>query len=109
GLIQEKTRLAADHILISSTHTHNGPSCMGLYLSETDKDYLPFLSSRIVDGVIRAINNLAPAKIGWGVGHKAELVFNRRWRMKPGSILPNPLGGTNELVKMNPAPGSPDL
>jgi hypothetical protein len=108
-MIHKKVGLAADHILISATHTHSAPSCMGLYLSETDTNYLPFLSSRIVDGVVRAINNLAPATIGWGVGQKPELVFNRRWRMKPGSIPPNPLGGTNELVRMNPPPGSPDL
>jgi hypothetical protein len=108
-LIFEKTGLAIDHILISATHTHSAPTCMGLYLSETDTNYLPFLTSRIVDGVARAMNNLAPARIGWGSGQKPELVFNRRWRMRPGSIAPNPLGGTNDLVKMNPAVGSPDL
>ena len=35
-------------------------------------------------------------------------VFNRRWKMKPGTIPPNPFGGTDQ-VKMNPAAGSPDL
>src|SRR6185436_1588398 len=80
-----------------------------LYLSETDREYIPFLISRIADSVTRAINNLAPAKIAWGVGHEPNQVFNRRWKMKPGTILPNPFGGTNELVKMNPAVEGPNL
>ena len=29
--------------------------------------------------------------------------------MKPGVINKDPFGGTNDLVKMNPKPGSPDL
>jgi hypothetical protein len=107
--IQEHTGLSAAHILISATHTHSAPTCTGLYLSETDSDYLPFLVSRIVDGVTRAINNLAPAKVAWGVGQEPNQVFNRRWKMKPGTIATTPLGGTNDLVKMNPAVASPDL
>jgi neutral ceramidase len=107
--IQQKTGLPIDHILISATHTHSAPTCTGLYLSETDKEYVPFLISRIVDGVTRAINNLAPAKVAWGVGHEPNQVFNRRWKMKPGSIPANPFGSTNEQVKMNPPVGSPDL
>jgi len=107
--IQEKSGLPADRILISATHTHSAPTCTGLYLSETDKEYIPFLISRIVDGVARAINNLAPARVAWGKGRTTKPGLNRRWRMKPGSIPPNPFGGTNDLVKMNPPIGSPDL
>ena len=107
--IQGKSGLAANRILISSTHTHNAPTCTGLYLSETDKEYIPFLISRIADGVTRAINNLAPARVAWGTGKEPTQVFNRRWKMKPGSIPPTPLGGTNDLVKMNPAIESPNL
>jgi hypothetical protein len=107
--IQQKTGLTAEHILISATHTHSAPTCTGLYLSETDQEYIPFLISRIVDGVTRAINNLAPAKVAWAVGQEPHQVFNRRWRMKPGSIPANPFGGTNDQVKMNPPVASPDL
>jgi hypothetical protein len=35
-------------------------------------------------------------------------VFNRRWRMKPGTALPNPFGGTDQ-VKMNPGVANPNL
>jgi hypothetical protein len=56
-----------------------------------------------------AINNLAPAQIGWAAGSEPRHVFNRRWFMKPGTVPMNPFGGTNDLVKMNPPRASKDL
>jgi hypothetical protein len=108
-LIQQRTGIAADHVLISATHTHTAPTCVSLLQSEADADYAKFLVERIADGVQRAANNLAPAKMGWGVGQEPGQVFNRRWRMKPGTIPANPFGGTNDLVKMNPPVESPNL
>ncbi|MDB6121091.1 MAG: Neutral/alkaline non-lysosomal ceramidase [Pedosphaera sp.] len=107
-LIHEQTGLPLDRILIASTHTHSGAAAASLYQTEVAKEYLPFLTSRIVDGVRRAINNLAPAKIAWGVGSEPNQVFNRRWKMKPGAVLANPLGGTDQ-VKMNPPIANPNL
>ena len=69
---------------------------------------LAFLSLRIVDGVRRAIRNLEPARIGWGVGREPGQVFNRRWKMKPGTPLPNPFGGEDQVL-MNPGVGNPNL
>jgi hypothetical protein len=108
-LIQERTGISAGNILISATHTHSAPTCTGVFQSEPDAEYQRFLVQRVADSVQRAINNSAPAKIGWGVGREPNQVFNRRWRMKPGTIPPNPFGGTNDLVRMNPPVESPDL
>ncbi len=107
--IDAKCGLAPDHILISAVHTHTAPTRAALFQSEPDREYTDFLVERIADGVARAINNLAPARIAWGVGREPNQVFNRRWKMRPGAIPPNPFGGTNDLVKMNPPVGSPDL
>jgi hypothetical protein len=107
--IEKQCGLAADHILISATHTHTAPTCAPIFQSEPDPQYLEFLVSRIADGVARAIHNLAPAKIAWGVGREPNQVFNRRWKMKPGTVLTDPFGGTNDLVKMNPPIESPNL
>ncbi|MCX8090502.1 MAG: neutral/alkaline non-lysosomal ceramidase N-terminal domain-containing protein [Verrucomicrobiae bacterium] len=107
--ITQRTGLPAHHVLIAATHSHTTPACMGLFQTEPDADYTRFLIGRIADAVERALHNLAPAQIGWGVGREPNHVFNRRWRMKPGSIPPNPLGGTNDLVQMNPPPASPNL
>jgi hypothetical protein len=108
-LIQERTGISAGNILVSATHTHSAPTCTGVFQSEPDAEYQRFLVQRVADSVQRAINNSAPAKIGWGVGREPNQVYNRRWRMKPGTLPPNPFGGTNDLVRMNPPVESPDL
>lgn len=108
-LAQERTGLAAEHILISATHTHTAPSCTGVFQSDPDAEYQQFVIRRIADAIQCAVNNLEPARVGWGVGRVPGEVFNRRWRMKPGTIPANPFGGTNDLVKMNPPAGSVDL
>lgn len=109
GLIAKRSGLPADHVLIAATHTHTAPSSVSIFQSDADPDYQRFLTGRIADAVQCAVNNLAPARIGWGVGRVTDQVFNRRWRMKPGAIAPNPFGVTNDLVKMNPPVESPNL
>ena len=56
----------------------------------------------------RALNNLEPARIGWGRAEEPTSVFNRRWFMQPEVDLPNPFGGKDK-VRMNPSRGSSDL
>lgn len=124
----ELTGLPVDHILISSTHTHSAPDAIGRpqgprdpevqktmvqrivdsQIPDKDPVYYAFLAERIADGIARALNNLEPARIGWGRGHLPDHLFNRRWFMKPGTPLPNPFGGQDK-VKMNPTPGHPGL
>mgnify|MGYP001011446335 CR=1 FL=1 len=122
------TGLPVDHILISSTHTHSAPDAIGRpqgnrdpeeqktmvqrivdsQVPDKDPVYYAFLAERIADGIARAVNNLEPARIGWGRGHLPEQLFNRRWYLKPGTPMPNPFGG-QDRVKMNPTPGHPGL
>ena len=70
--------------------------------------YRQFLARRIADGVRRAINNLEPARIGWGAVDVPTQVFNRRWHLKPGTPMPNPFGG-QDRVRMNPGRANPNL
>jgi neutral ceramidase len=112
SLIHAESSIPEESILICATHTHSATTAMGTnrfaYNSPLD-DYQKFVVRRIADGVLRAANNLAPAKIGWAVGHDSKQVFNRRWLMKPGSVGRNPFGGTNDVVRMNPPRQSKDL
>lgn len=107
-LVQEETGIPADHVLISATHAHSCGTLTAVFQSDPDADYPAFVVRRIADGIRRADHNLAPARVGWGAGQVADQLFNRRWRMKPGTPLPNPFGGTDQ-VKMNPGVGNPNL
>ncbi|MDR3639284.1 MAG: neutral/alkaline non-lysosomal ceramidase N-terminal domain-containing protein [Isosphaeraceae bacterium] len=107
--ILAQSKIPADHVLISATHSHTCPTATPTFQSDPNPGYQRFYATRIADAVQQAVNNLAPAKIGWGVGRNDQQVHNRRWRMKPGTIPPDPFGRTTDRVKMNPAPGSADL
>ncbi|MDB6026766.1 MAG: Neutral/alkaline non-lysosomal ceramidase [Verrucomicrobiales bacterium] len=112
ALIHAENSIPEGNILICATHTHSASSALGknrfAYGQPLD-DYQKFLIRRIADGVRTAANNLAPARIGWGVGHNSNQAFNRRWVMKPGTIGKNPFGGTNDQVRMNPPRASKDM
>ena len=109
--IQEETGIPAAHVMISGTHTHSATSALGERYSTKPEldDYQKFVARRIADGVRCAINNLAPARIGWGAGSEPRHVFNRRWFLKPGTMPMNPFGSTNDLAKMNPGRMNPNL
>lgn len=107
-LAERQTGIPADHILMSATHTHSAPAATAVFQSDPDPEYQKFLTRRLADAVVRAFHHLEPARIGWGAGQVPDQVFNRRWKMKPGRIPPNPFGGTDQ-VKMNPPAGSSDL
>src|SRR5688572_13952595 len=87
--IEASTGVPKTKVLMSATHTHSATSAGGLgekrrgWNEDSPMDeYQIFLASRISDVVRVAINNLEPARIGWGVGKVPQHLFNRRWKMK---------------------------
>lgn len=107
-IASEVTKIPVTNMMMSATHTHSGGTGCNVFQSKPDPEYLKFLTERIADAVIRADHNLAPARIGWGVGNEPSQVFNRRWKMKPGTPMLNPFGKQDQ-VKMNPGIGNPNL
>ena len=98
--ISERTGVAIDGIVIHSTHTHTGPTL----LPETDdlliNEYKQTLLRKLVDVSTFALNELKPAKMGYGVGKAPNVAFIRRYRMKDGSIRTNP--GVNNPDILSP-------
>lgn len=110
-IIQDKTGIPKENILMAATHTHSSISARGSSYIKTDEmfsDYQRFIIRRIADGVRRALNNLEPSRIAWGRAEEPTQVFNRRYFMKPGTPTPNPFGGTDKVV-MNPGRGNPNI
>lgn len=108
-LVPAAAGLAPSRILIAATHTHSSPRAVPVSGGAHETEYREFLARRIADGIARAANNLATARIGWGAGSKPEYLFNRRWLLKPDARVPNPYGEMTDRVQMNPPPGSPNL
>ena len=108
-IVRQKAQLPVDKMLMCATHTHSAPTASGIFQSDPDPQYQRFLTHKIADAVLCAINNLSDARVGWGIGRLPQHVFNRRWKMKGGAIGPDPFGGTTDQVLMNPPVGSPDL
>jgi hypothetical protein len=101
----------AERLLMAATHTHSGPSASGLTrydFGEPLDEYQAFLARRIADGVRRAIENLAPARIAWGAVDVPQHVFNRRWLVKDPARNVSPFGQP-ERALMNPGAGNPNI
>ena len=109
--VHAHTDLPVDRMLMAATHTHSSVPCRwktGKASDDAPPEYGRLVVRRIVDGVRRAITHLEPARIAWGTADVPDQVFNRRWLMKPGTVLPDPFGGTDR-AKMNPGHQRPDL
>lgn len=116
ALIAKRSGLPRSHVAIMGTHTHSAGSPFSPGLTSPDRSipdvppgpYQLFVARRIADAVQCAVNNLEPARIGWGAGEEPNQVFNRRWYVESEANRRNPFGGVDK-VRMNPGNASPDL
>lgn len=112
ALIEGETGITPSHVLMASTHTHSAVSAggegskrRGFNQNEPLDDYQRFVARRIADGVRIALNNLEPARIGWGSGAVPQHLFNRRWRLK--NPIKSPYGELDQ-VQFNPGLNNPN-
>lgn len=104
-IASEKTGIPVEKMLISSTHTHSGPSLNKR--SEAAAVYYDRFVKGVSDSIIQAHAALRPASIGAASHPLADEVFNRRWYVKDGKMPLNPFGRLDR-VKTNPGT-SPDV
>ncbi|TXT24952.1 MAG: hypothetical protein FD138_3015, partial [Planctomycetota bacterium] len=95
------TDIPTDRMTISATHAHSCPTVAGVFQSEPIPEYVEFLTERISAGIKQANDNLAPARVAWGVGRDENQVFNRRWLLKEPTNETNPFGLIDK-ARMNP-------
>ena len=97
-IIQQKTGIPGDHVMISATHTHTGPVVLAqpsrYNLTGQPKriaeEYAAALPGKIADSVIAAVAALQPARVRSAIGREDTLGFNRRYFMKDGTVAWNP-------------------
>src|SRR5690606_23763840 len=98
-LAAEKAGLPRERILISATHTHTAPSSMGCLGTDPDPVYSPFLIKKLVEAILAPLQNMRPAKIGWGEIDAGDYTALRRWVIHPKHIQEDPFG--NPTVRAN--------
>lgn len=105
--IEEKTGLDRSQILLSSSHIHTGPALKAMIVGEKLTDpgdaqrtiaYTRELQDKLVEVVIRSLQERKPARLSWGSG-VANFVLNRRQWTPRGVILgANPRGPADRTV-----------
>ncbi|MBQ7235792.1 MAG: hypothetical protein IJX03_01370 [Clostridia bacterium] len=96
--ITERTGVPAEAIYIHTTHTHTGPRVYPVAEDQLQADYKVLLFSRIADVAQFAIEDLKPAKMGYGVGEAKKVAFIRRYKMKDGTTKTNPGVNNPDIV-----------
>ena len=88
--ISEVTGVPMEAIYLSSTHTHTGPILVKNSENDLEQEYYQIVYRKMADAARLAIQDLKPAKMGWGIGHAPNVSFIRRYLMKDGSVRTNP-------------------
>jgi hypothetical protein len=112
--IEKETKIPADHVMISATHSHTGPE-LGSRLKGVDRateqlaqSYYKTLPTKIAESVRLANASLAPVTIRAGVGHEDGVSFIRRYFMTDGTVGWNP-GKLNPKIVRPTGQIDPDI
>jgi len=100
--------IPAGNILIGASHTHNGGPVENCWAVEKDADYCKRVSERIADAVVKACEGAVEARVGSGIGQEDGVAYNRRFRMKDGTIRTHP-GKMNPDIVAPAGPIDPDV
>lgn len=103
GIASKKTGISPAKILISATHTHSAPSCMGALGTNADPNYVPFLRGQLVQAIESASSRLEPAQVGFAKIDAAEYTALRRWIRRPDRIAKDPFGNFTVRANMHSA------
>jgi len=107
-MIADRLGIPPEMVLVAATHTHTGPTTMGLLGVEREEDYMRHVRNKIPDAVSVACDNVKDVEFDFGLGHEDSIVFNRRYWMKDGSVKMNP-GALNPDIIRAAGPIDPDV
>ena len=110
--IAARTSVPFDHILISATHTHTGPTArpsISPYFPKGDLSYFEKFGERIAEAGVRAWENIGEAYISYGHMDEWKCVHNRRYFMANGESMMEPGGPEFPGRLMKEGPEDPEL
>jgi hypothetical protein len=104
--IEKRTGVKGANVMISATHTHTGPELKARGRRSDDlgaagdlvAEYVEKLPGLIADSVQQAQSKLAPARLSAAIGREEHLSFNRRFKMRDGTVGWNPGKGNPNIV-----------
>ncbi len=102
-MASEKSGIPVNRILISATHTHSAPSCMGALGTDADPVYSLFLTKKLVEAILAPLKDMQPARIGWGAIDAPDHTAVRRWILRPDKMLNDPFGNLTIRANMHAA------
>ena len=102
ALIEERTGVASDHIIINALHQHTsfvlrpkGGTC-----ALQDSAYIDVLYRKFADVSKMAIDDMSDAELSVGIAPATErLSFIRRYRMKDGQVKTNPGSSWVDIIE----------
>lgn len=106
--IAQRCDIPITNTMINATHTHSGGGIADLLGTDGDSDYIEWLHLKIADAAELACRRLRPARIGFASVQEDRIAFNRRWRMKDGTVRMNPGVADPNLIEPT-GPTDPEL
>jgi hypothetical protein len=108
AMIEERTGIPGDQVMISGTHTHTGPLVSETLGDYPDPAYIDWVMVRIADAVSLAHGRMTPARIAAGAADVEGVCFNRRYHMRDGTVVFNP-GIENPEIIAPAGPTDPEV
>ena len=102
--VSDLTGVPAEHVRVSATHGHSGPSLAPTWVKEGGEFIQPYVDSlpaQVAGVAWEALRAAQPARVSVGAGH-ASLAVNRRQRAADGRIVVgrNPDGFVDRTVRV---------
>lgn len=100
--------VSPERVMVAATHTHTAPAPTELHFVPPADAYVAALPERIATAIAAAAQRLRPAGAAWGSGEAPGVAFNRRYRMRDGTVRMNP-GRLNPEVVGPAGPTDPEV
>ena len=85
---EARTGSPASHIIVAATHTHSGPSALGI-LTPREDGYVQELNGKLVTVIDDAARNLRPTEVGVASGRENTISHYRRLPADDGHVVMN--------------------